>query len=467
MTTSTSDTETIAATATRQAELLREGAISAPALLECHLARIDELEPRINAFTRVRTDAARAEAAAAQERLDAGERAPLLGVPVAVKDNFDLAGEVTSHGTGIARTPAAADSEVVLRLRAAGAVIIGITTLPELAAFGQFTESQTFGVTRNPWNPDRSPGGSSGGSAAAVAAGMAALAVGTDGGASVRVPAAMCGLVGLKPQRGRIPLDPFDEHWHGMTHAGPLARTVADAALLFDVLAGTGTTYADAVASTSSPPARLRIAWSTKRILPSKLRPQARQSLDEALRLLREAGHETHERDPRYGNMNPLVLPRYLRGIRDDAEMLGGPDGLESRTKTMVRLGRLMSDRRVARAREREAARAARINEVFDDADVLVTPTTAAPPPKAGVWGTRGGVRTFNGGAPWVGFTAQWNLTGQPALSLPMGFDADGLPLAVQLVAPPDGEATLLALAAQLEGLRGGEARLAHGAAAH
>ena len=197
----------------------------------------------------LREDAARAEAAAAQERLDSGERAPLLGVPVAVKDNFDLAGEVTSHGTGIAHTPAAHDCEVVLRLRAAGAVIIGITTLPELAAFGQFTESATWGVTRNPWNATRTPGGSSGGSAVAVTAGMAALAVGTDGGASVRVPAAMCGLVGIKPQRGRIPLTPLGEHWHGLAHAGPMARTVADAALLLDVLAGAGTTYADAAAS--------------------------------------------------------------------------------------------------------------------------------------------------------------------------------------------------------------------------
>jgi len=447
----------VTAPATRQAEMLREGAVRAPELLERHLARIDVYEPRINAFTRVRTDAARDEAAAAQQRLDAGDRGPLLGVPVAVKDNFDVAGEVTSHGTGIATTPAGADSEVVRRLREAGAVIIGITTLPELAAFGQFTESETWGVTRNPWNTERTPGGSSGGSGAAVAAGMAALAVGTDGGASVRVPAAMCGLVGLKPQRGRVPLDPFDEHWHGMTHAGPLARNVADAALLFDVLAGSGTTYARAAAS---PSGRLRIAWSTKRILPSRLSRQARQALDDALHLLREAGHAVHERDPRYGELTPLVMPRYLRGIRDDAEMLGGPDGLESRTRTMVRLGRLISDRRVARAREREAARAARINEVFDDADVLVTPTIAAPPPKAGVWGRRGGLRAFNGGAPWVGFTAQWNFTGQPALSLPMGFDEDGLPLAVQLVGRPDDEATLLSLAAQLEGLRGSAAHV-------
>jgi amidase len=267
----------------------------------------------------------------------------------------------------------------------------------------------------------------------------------------------MCGLVGLKPQRGRIPLDPFDEHWHGMTHVGPLARTVADAALLFDVLAGTGTRYAEAAAA---PPGRLRIAWSTKRILPCRLRPPAKQALDEALRLLGEAGHTTHERDPRYGELRPLLVPRVVRGIRDDAEMLGGPDGLESRTRTMVRLGSLVSDRRVARAREREAARAAQINEVFDDADILVTPTTAAPPPKAGVWGKRGGLRAMNGGSPFVGFTSQWNFTGQPALSLPMGFDEDGLPLAVQLIARPDDEATLLAVAAQLEGMRGSAAHV-------
>jgi len=154
------------------------------------------------------------------------------------------------------------------------------------------------------------------------------------------------------------------------------------------------------------------------------------------------------------------MVPRVLRGIRDDAEMLGGPAGLEPRTRTMVRMGRLMSDRIVARARAREADRAERINEVFDDADVLLTPTIAAPPPKAGVWGRRGGLRAMNGGSPYVSFTSQWNFTGQPALSLPMGFDGDGLPLSVQLVGRPDDEATLLSLAAQLEGLRGSAAHV-------
>ena len=454
MTTSTLTPDPVALPAGDQARLLRDGTLTAPRLLELHLERIAAIEPSVNAFVRVRSEKARSEAAAAQARLDAGERTALLGVPVAVKDNLEIEGEVTAHGSAATPPPSPRDSEVVRRLRAAGAVIVGTTTLPELAAFGQFTESETFGITRNPWNTDRTPGGSSGGTAAAVASGMAAVGVGTDGGASVRVPAAMCGLVGIKPQRGRVPLDPLDEHWHGLTHVGPLARSVSDAALLLDVLAGTGTRYADAAAT--PPPGPLRIAWSTKRILVTRLRPQAKQAVDGALALLSGAGHTVHERDPRYGQMMHLIMPRYLNGIKQDADRLEGP--FSRRTRTIARLGGRFSEKRVAKARAGEAARAERINEVFDHADILITPTIAAPPPRAGVWGPRGALRTFNGGSPWVSLTAQWNFTGQPALSMPMGFDEDGLPLAVQLIAPPDGEELLLSVAAQLESLRGSAA---------
>src|SRR6266545_3019519 len=189
--------------AAHQAELLRSGEITATELTQLHLDRIDRLDGELNAFRVVRAERALEEARTAQERLRAGDEAPLLGVPVAVKDNMDVAGELTTHGTGLVTEPATADCEAVRRLRAAGAVIVGKTNMPELALWPQVTESQTFGATRNPWDRERSPGGSSGGSAVAVAAGLVAGALGSDGGGSIRVPAASCGVFGIKPQRGR------------------------------------------------------------------------------------------------------------------------------------------------------------------------------------------------------------------------------------------------------------------------
>jgi amidase len=191
-----------------QAESLRAGEVSAQELLDVCLERIQRLDPRLNAVRTVRADAARAEAAAAQKRLDAGESAPLLGVPIAVKDNVDIAGETTCHGTGAITRTAPGDSDVVRRLRAAGAIMVGKTHLPELATWGNFTESETYGVTRNPWDLDHSTGGSSGGTAAAVAAGIVGGGLGSDGGASIRVPAGLCGVYGLKPQRGGCPSVP-------------------------------------------------------------------------------------------------------------------------------------------------------------------------------------------------------------------------------------------------------------------
>jgi amidase len=432
-----------------QAELVRAGELSAPELTELALARIERLDGELNAFRVVRAEHALEEARLAQERVRAGDAAPLLGVPIAVKDNVDVAGELTTHGTGVVPEPAAADSEVVRRLRAAGAVIVGKTNLPELALWPQLTESPTWGATRNPWNRERSTGGSSGGSAAAVAAGMVAGALGSDGGGSIRIPAASCGIFAIKPQRGRVPLAPDDDHWLGLTVFGPFARSVADGALLLDVLAGT-TDYARAA---QAAPSRLRIAVSTKPILPAKPEAAAMEAVASTAELLRSLGHDVRERDPRYGQVQPLFGPRYARGAWLDAQRLGRGDELERRARGIVRLGGRM-ERLAARARARETARAARINAIFDDFDVLMTPVTAAQPAPVGRFDGAGAVRTFLGAGEYACYTAVWNVTGQPAAAVPAGFDADGLPTAVQLVAPPDGEATLLALAAQLEAAR-------------
>jgi amidase len=444
------DTDQLAyAGAARQAELLRSGRLTAPELIDVHLDRIERHDGALNAFRVVRADRAREEARLAHERLVAGDDAPLLGVPIAVKDNIDVAGELTTHGTGVVTEPATEDAEVVRRLRAAGAVIVGKTNLPELALWPQLTDSRTWGPTRNPWDRERSTGGSSGGSAAAVAAGLVAGAVGSDGGGSIRVPAASCGVFGIKPQRGRVPLAPDDDHWLGLTSLGPFGRSVADAALLLDVLAGT--TACSRAARTA--PGRLRIAVSTKPTLPAKPKPAAREAVAATAELLRSLGHEVHDRDPAYGQIQPLFGPRYARGAWLDAQRLGHGDELERRTRGIVRIGARL-ERLAARARAKEAARAARINAIFDDCDLLMTPVTAAPPAPVGRYDGAGALRTFLGAGEFACYTAVWNVTGQPAASVPAGFDAEGLPTAVQLVARPADEATLLAVAAQLEGAR-------------
>jgi amidase len=447
----------------RHGELLRAGEVTPRELVELYLERIERINPKLNAFVSVRAEAALAEADAAVQRLRAGESGPLLGIPVAVKDNVDIAGEVTGHGTAGNETPATDDAEVVRRLRAAGAPMLGKTTLPELAMWAHMTESHTHGSTRNPWDPERCTGGSSGGSAAAVAAGLAPAALGSDGGASIRVPSALCGLFGLKPSRGRISTLPDAEHWHGLTVFGGLARGVVDAALFDDALRGAAAGDAHTPPEPESSfaeaarrdPGTLRVAVSLKGTLPGvKAGPAARRAVEDTVALLRSLGHDVVDRDPKYGQLLPDIMPRYLAGVADDAARLEHSDRLEGRSRRMAGAGRRLHGRALRRALRREPAVAERVNAIFADHDVLLTPVTAAPPEPVERWRGRGAVRTFNGGGPYVTYTAIWNYLGQPAAAVPAGFDDDGLPMAVQIAAPANGETTLLSLAAQLESVR-------------
>jgi amidase len=231
-------TEEIAfAGAARQAEMVRAREVSARELVELYLERIERIDPMLNAYRVVLAERALAEADEVEKRVAGGEEAPLLGVPVAIKDEVDYAGEITSHGTAAYGEPAREDGYIVRRLREAGAIPIGKTNLPELAIYG-FTESPTWGDTRNPWDLSRTPGGSSGGSAVATAAGLCAIAHASDGAGSIRYPAAYCGLFGLKPQRGRVSLFPDREHWHGLSVSGCVSRTVLDTALYLDAVGG-------------------------------------------------------------------------------------------------------------------------------------------------------------------------------------------------------------------------------------
>jgi amidase len=432
----------------RQAELVRAREVSSAELVDVCLERIERIDPELNSFRIVFEERARAEARQADGRTGAGDERPLLGVPVAIKDNIDTAGELTTNGSAGYGAPAERDAEMVRRLREAGAIVIGKTHLPELAIF-PVTESDAWGITRNPWDPERTPGGSSGGSGAAVAAGLVGAGLATDGGGSIRIPAACCGLVGLKTQRGRVPLGPHVEHWHGLSVAGSVTRHIVDTALWLDVVAGDDQ-FARAA---RTPPERLRIAVSTKPYDPlAKVREPVHDAVHRVAGILRSLGHDVHERDPDYGWLLPLFFPRWAHGIWEDVEATPNPEGLEPRTRRIGALGRRLGKRSVRWAREREEERAQRINAVFEHCDVLITPTIPHPPDRAGWYVRHGAAASINRAAGTVPFTTPWNLTGQPAMSIPApGGGADGVPLAVQLIGRPSDEATLLSLGAQLE----------------
>jgi amidase len=410
----------------------------------------------LRSYRIVLADTAREEAAAAQRRLDSGARLPLLGVPIAIKDDVDIAGVATTYGTSAHGLAATRDAEVVRRLREAGAVIIGKTAVPELMML-PITESVTYGATRNPWDTSRTPGGSSGGSAAAVAAGLAAMALGSDGGGSIRIPSGWCGLFGLKPQRDRVSLAPHDGAWCGLSVNGPIARSVTDAALFLDATTASGP-QGGFVAASRQDPGRLRVALSTK--IPPPLMARCgkaqRAAVDQAGALLRDLGHHVVVRDPDYPPtaISAHYLPRYFRGIHDDATALPHPERLEARTRAMSRIGSLISDRRVSAARSGDAPVVQRIQSIFDDVDVVITPGNATAPPRIGAYQRRGAVSSLLLVAARVPYFEIWNLTGQPAAVVPWGLDGQGLPVSVQLVGRPHDEATLLKLGAQFQAAR-------------
>jgi amidase len=437
--------------AVRQADLLRAGEVSPRELVEVYLQRIERIDPDINAFRKVLAERALAEADQAAARLKAGDARPLLGIPVAVKDDVGIAGEVRSDGTNAFDGPEPADWEIVRRLRSAGAILIGITNVPELTIW-PFTETPTWGTTRNPWDLQRTPGGSSGGSGAAIAAGLASLATGSDGGGSIRIPAACCGLAGLKPQRDRIPYLPSGEpHWHGLSVVGGLARTVQDSAFFYEAM--TGLPWR-AVAAADPEPMRIALSYKVPAGVLARVEPGIRRATDEVAELLRSLGHTVVERDPDYGFFINRWTTRYLAGISDDARAMPHPERLEPRTRSMARMGAVARAVGLRSAMAGEAADAARINAIFDDVDVLLTPGAATLPQQVGRYTTAGVLRTFNGIAKSFPYQPVWNHLGNPAMTIPSGLAPEGVPTSVQLAGAPDSEERLLALAGQIERAR-------------
>jgi amidase len=426
------------------------GEIGSRELTDAYLERIERLDPLLNAYRSVYWERARQEADQADARRRAGDERPLLGVPVAIKDDIDVAGDFTGHGSEAHGPPATADAEVVRRLRAAGAVILGKTHVPELTIM-PFTESSAFGITRNPWDPGRTSGGSSGGSATAVAAGLAAVALGSDGAGSIRIPAGCCGLFGLKAQRGRVPV-PSEAPWHGLAAWGPIARRVADSARVYDAIKDGGPSFA---AAAEAAPGRLRIAVSIKAPPRSGVRPDAEQrgAVDGRAATLRELGHEVIEREIEWTLGSELnTLARYLRGIADNGRSMQHPERLGRRARGFVRIGSAIPAPVVERARAAAAEDGRALNRVFDGGvDLVLTPLFTRRAPRVLEYDGRSAAWTLNGAVRLVPYCGPFNHTGQSAAAVPAGETPDGFPLSVQLVAPPDGEPALLALAAQIE----------------
>jgi len=441
------------------ARALAAGEVTARALVEETLARIEATQASLNAFRIVRTEAALAEAEAADKELAAGVRKPLLGVPVAVKDDMDVAGEPTAFGCRGEFPPQAEDGEAVRRLRAAGAVIVGKTNTCELGQW-PFTEGPAFGATRNPWNSRHTPGGSSGGSAAAVAAGLVPAALGSDGAGSVRIPASWTHLIGVKPQRGRISTWPRGESFQGITVNGTLARTVADAALLLDAASGNHAgdlhrppplTLSEAV---GHDPGRLRIALSLKppfTALPARLQPEVRARVLELAETLAQLGHTVVEDDPPYGQIGLSFVPRATVGLAERVREAPHPELLDRRTLEAARLGRRLGGAPLRAARRAEATLHDRIGAFFGMYDVILAPTTAAPPPLVGAMLDLNGLATDRAMIAACPYAWPWNILGWPGINVPAGFVADGLPVGAQLLGPSNSEPLLLSLAAQLE----------------
>jgi len=451
--TATADTDLAFAGPGALAAMVRSGQVAPRDLVELFLRRIEALDPTLNAFRVVRGEQALAEA----DQVD--RSGPLAGVPIAIKDDLELAGEVASRGTRSFGAAAADDAEPIRRLRAAGAVAIGVTNVPELMIF-PWTATTANGVTRNPWDTARTTGGSSGGSACAVAAGMASAATGSDGGGSIRIPAAACGLVGMKPTRGRVS---GRGGWLNLSVVGALARTVADSALMLDVMHGalpgdpdqappfTGS-YVEAAATA---PPRLRIAVSRKMPpgLLARVSTDQRGAWERTGALLSALGHDVVPRDPAYGLAQIEFLQTWVRGVYEESLTVPDRSQLEPSTRQMAAFGRyLVPPRRRAAILAARARTTARVTALWDEFDVLMTPALARTAIGADGGYGRPAPLAIDMAGRFTPFTPIFNLTGQPAISVPAGVGSDGLPLAVQLVGRVGGEDMLYSLAGQIEG---------------
>jgi amidase len=464
--------EVLSKSALEQAELVRSGEVSSRELVEASLARIERLNGELNAFVTLVEERALAEA----DRVRPGDERPFAGVPIAIKDLVAWTeGIRTTFGTNAAGDFVPPfDTSIIQKLRGAGTIIVGKTNLPELGIL-PVTEPDRFGPTRNPWDPSRTPGGSSGGSGAAVASRMTALGHGGDGGGSLRIPASCCGLVGLKATRGRISGAPIAaDHLAGVAIEGVLTRTVADNAAILDVISGSElgdwhhlpdpeTPFAEAP---RQEPGRLRIAFTIEPPNGVPVHPECERAVREAAALLESLGHHVDERAPDW--KDEAFIKQFIvfwnaqtaANVAQLSALLGDdfdPSGLEALTRRMVEMAEGTSARDYVLAYDYVRTASRRIMSLWNEYDLLLTPTLAQPPLEIGALRPDEGedpLTMLSKSSAFVPFTPAFNVTGQPAISLPLHQSAEGLPIGVQLVGAPAREDLLLSLSAQLEQAR-------------
>lgn len=435
---------------------VRAGRRTAREVVAASLERIAAVDPELNAFTAVLATQALADAEAI-DALPAADRGVLAGVPVAVKAENDVAGQVTTFGGRGNTSSAAGDSEVVRRLRAAGAVVVGLTAMPEFGQF-PFTESVAHGVTHNPWALHRSTGGSSGGSAAAVASGCVPVAVGGDGGGSIRIPSSCCGLVGLKPSRGRVSLAPHPVLWGTLGTVGALTRTVADSALVYDVIRGAtpvdrwhvpepAEAFTDAITHLRP----RRIGWLTSPALgPVRVERQVVAAVERTAARLADAGHDVVPLEGRWPDVQAAFVPQFFAAIRECVGLVEHPERLELRTRHTAALGAWARGPVVEKAVALGEAARSSFQARFEGYDAVLSPTLACLPPELGRLDGAGSIRALLRSLPMIAFTTVANVTGLPALSVPAGLSREGLPIGVQLSGVGDDEGPLLAIGASL-----------------
>ena len=459
-------TETTWLDATAQAELIRRGEISAVDLVDAAIGRIEAVNPKLDAVIRTRFDRARAEAAGG---LPDG---PFRGVPFLFKDlGCKVAGEATAFGVGPMRDqPWPVTSYLAEAFLAAGFVPLGRTNVPEMGTTVT-TEARSFPPARNPWDPGRSTGGSSGGSAAAVASGMVPAAHANDGGGSIRIPASECGLVGLKPNRGRVSQGPeVGEGWAGGTIDGVVTRTVRDAAGILDVISvrQPGEPYyapplpRPLAEEIGADPGRLRIGFVDRPGRDGFLDdPECRAAVAGAARLLESLGHHVEESAPEAMAEEEFVQ-HFTTIIAADTEalfrsfeaLLGGPiaeDDIEPRNAFYRQVGAATDAVTYLQSRAWIGTWARRMASWWTGHDLLLTPTVGAPPPELGWFTAEGPLAEGGRVVSFIPYTAQFNMTGQPAVSLPLHWTPDGLPVGIQLVAAYGREDLLIRVASQLE----------------
>jgi aspartyl-tRNA(Asn)/glutamyl-tRNA(Gln) amidotransferase subunit A len=448
--------------ATDLAAAIRAKNVSPVEVINAVLTQIERLNPKLNAFCLVTADATRQAAQMAEQAVMRGETlGPLHGVPVSIKDLVITKGVRTMRGSKLYEHDVPTeDAPVVERLQVAGAIILGKTTTPEFG-FKGVTDSPVTGISRNPWHLERTPGGSSGGAGAAVASGMGPLAIGTDGGGSIRIPSSFCGIYGLKPQLGRVPVYPASATGD-LSHAGPMTRTVRDAALMLNVIAGNDsrdrfslpTSHPDYLRAVEGDIRGLRVAWSPD-LGYAIIDPHVRQITAEAVHAFEELGCKVEETNPGFDNPGELLQRFFYVNI---GAMLQDYPGYESKIDPQLLdiLGEVkdLSAQEYARSILRRGAYFDKVQRFFATYDLLLCPTVAVPPFQVGIEGPRQiAGRSVSRGA-WLALTPPFNLTGQPAATVPCGFSADGLPIGLQIVGRRFDEATVLRASAAFEAAR-------------